>query len=67
MRGRDYASFGRSIFSGVSCDDPFFFFFLKTYNESSQWHDYMLLSQHTVHILYVLDNQSYIYAVDNTS
>jgi len=28
-----------------------FFFFFKTYiNGSSQWHDYLLLSQHNVHV-----------------
>jgi len=33
------------------CDDSFFFFKKKTYiNGSSQWHDYLSLSQHNVHI-----------------
>jgi hypothetical protein len=41
-----------------SCDDPFFFF-IQTQNEPSQWHDYLLQSQHIVHIsYYVSDIQS---------
>jgi hypothetical protein len=32
-----------------TCDDPFFFFFLKHTNGYSQWHDNMSLSQHMAH------------------
>jgi hypothetical protein len=32
------------------CNKLFFFFFFENINKSSQWHENMSLSQHTVHI-----------------
>jgi hypothetical protein len=32
------------------CDDPFLFIFYTNINESSQWHDYVSLSQHIAHV-----------------